>query len=447
MIPIGSGQKLMKPVLLHIPHASLIIPDEARADFIISAEEVDEELLKLTDRYTDDLFDLESAERLVFGVSRFVVDPERFDEDTKEPMAERGMGAVYMRTTSGAPLRSGCDRESLIATYYAPHHKKLNEWAEKAIKEHGRCLLIDCHSYPSQPLPCDQDQSLQRPMFCVGTDPYNTPPYLTDLVVGLLSEVADRLGASYSEGAPDAVLVDHPYSGTMVPSQFYGLDPRVESVMIEVNRSLYMDEATGEKRASFADLKASLSELLSAVAESWEIDFREETWARVPPSMLETIAEKCAEMVPPETISPKNVFNAIVKMGGGWSLHDFLSFAMEGAVPAWKRELLMAAADYDNDSALCRLAKDLLEEVSVWNETGTHLAGGHEFGAEVYWVDVPGLGVANVAVLGGDEFQVLKVRRGKFDEARRKRWLEKSIESFYESQQDEDTESDDRGNG
>jgi N-formylglutamate deformylase len=38
-------------------------------------------------------------------VSRLVVDPERFTDDAREPMARKGMGVIYTRTASGEPLR------------------------------------------------------------------------------------------------------------------------------------------------------------------------------------------------------------------------------------------------------------------------------------------------------------------------------------------------------
>jgi hypothetical protein len=41
------------------------------------------------------------------------------------------------------------------------------------------------------------------------------------------------------------VAVDTPFSGALVPARHYRRDPRVQSVMVEVNRRLYLDEATG----------------------------------------------------------------------------------------------------------------------------------------------------------------------------------------------------------
>jgi N-formylglutamate amidohydrolase len=61
----------------------------------------------MTDAFTDELFAPTSFEaaRVVFPVSRMVCDVERFPDGADEPMALRGMGAVYVKTTDGRPLR------------------------------------------------------------------------------------------------------------------------------------------------------------------------------------------------------------------------------------------------------------------------------------------------------------------------------------------------------
>lgn len=61
----------------------------------------------MTDAFTDELFAPTSFEaaRVIFPISRLVCDVERFPDDADEPMALQGMGAVYVKTTNGEPLR------------------------------------------------------------------------------------------------------------------------------------------------------------------------------------------------------------------------------------------------------------------------------------------------------------------------------------------------------
>lgn len=156
---------------MHIPHASRIVPDDVRRTFVLRDAALEQELLRLTDLYTDELFSLDplTAVSVIFGVSRFVVDPERFIDDALEPTAARGMGAVYTATTDGAPLRASLNasqRAELLARFYAPHHAALEAATAAALDATGQCLILDGHSFPNEPLPCDLSQDRPRPEIC-----------------------------------------------------------------------------------------------------------------------------------------------------------------------------------------------------------------------------------------------------------------------------------------
>jgi N-formylglutamate deformylase len=209
-------------IILHIPHASTVLPSEV--EFLLGQEALAYEVDAMTDHHTDRLFDLPGAHRCVFPVSRLVVDPERFIEDSMESV---GMGVVYTHTAAGEALRaiSEIDRLALINSYYHPHHTALTRMADECLEKHNQCLIIDCHSFPAQPLPYEND--LNRPDICIGTDSYHTS-----------TELKDYLSAAFKALGYD-VAIDSPFSGTIVPLKHYHKDQRVLSVMIEVNRSLY----------------------------------------------------------------------------------------------------------------------------------------------------------------------------------------------------------------
>jgi N-formylglutamate amidohydrolase len=247
-------------ILLHIPHASAEIPPETRGSFLLSEQELRRELLKVTDWYTDELFSLEAADRLVFPVSRLVVDPERFSDDRLEVMAASGLGAVYSNTHDGRPLKRVKNRDALLNRYYAPHHESLNAWTRRTLSRHGKCLIIDCHSFPASALPCDLDQTPERPEFCLGSDPIHTPPALVEATSRAIRKSLD---ATYS------VLENAPYRGSMVPSDFYGRDSQVASIMIEIRRDLYMDEHTGAKLETFALIQERMTKVLESLVEAW----------------------------------------------------------------------------------------------------------------------------------------------------------------------------------
>jgi N-formylglutamate deformylase len=126
----------------------------------------------MTDAFTDDLFaptPFEAA-RVVFPVSRLVCDVERFPDDADEPMALRGMGAVYVRTTDGLPLRehlTPAERARIIENWYQPHHQRLTRAVDHVIADGKSCVIVDCHSFSARPLPHEPDQDPDRPDICM----------------------------------------------------------------------------------------------------------------------------------------------------------------------------------------------------------------------------------------------------------------------------------------
>lgn len=237
-------------LVVHVPHDATAIPSDVRGQFLPGDKELTDEIRRMTDHFTYDLFVADDSEATVVRaeVSRLVVDVERFADDAEEPMAARGMGAIYNMTSALAPLRrqiSHEERASLLRAWYQPHHKKLETAVTSTLEQHGRCLVLDCHSFPSTPLPYEQaDASVPRPDICIGTDAFHT------------SELVARAFLDAFADSGWIVAVNQPFAGAIVPASRYGRDNRVEAVMVEVNRRLYLDEANATRRPNFADVSA-----------------------------------------------------------------------------------------------------------------------------------------------------------------------------------------------
>ncbi len=248
------------PLLIHVPHSSTAIPDEIRKSLLISNEAIQKELLLLTDRYTDDLFlnaDVLGGIAFVCRQSRMVVDPERFPDDRDEPMSKKGMGVIYVKTSDGQSLREemgSVQRKELLDKYYFPYHQSMGDEVEKLLETYERCLIVDCHSFSSVPLPFELDQDPNRPDICIGTDSFHTPPSL----VKKAEECCKSAGFS--------VKLNKPYSGTYVPLRHFEKDKRVSSVMVEVNRKLYMDEYSGKKLRTYDKTKNVLRRIIGEIA-------------------------------------------------------------------------------------------------------------------------------------------------------------------------------------
>ena len=113
----------------------------------------------------------------MFPVSRLVVDPERFSDDSQEPMSQVGMGVTYPRGSLCHPLRNQptqSKRQELLELYCIPHNQKLTEAVEESFLANDHCSIIEGHSFPALPLPCELNQTAFRPDFCISTDDFHT---------------------------------------------------------------------------------------------------------------------------------------------------------------------------------------------------------------------------------------------------------------------------------
>lgn len=247
----------MTPLLIHVPHDATALPPDARADFLVSAEDLRREQLRLTDHHSAALYAGGAAadDVLRAAVSRLVVDVERFADDAHERCAAFGMGATYVKTCDGRPLRvlSPGRRAGLMESHYWPHHRRLDEAAAARLARFGRCVILDAHSFPTVPLPTQVDFAAP-PEIGVGTQPGHTSPGLR------------ALAEDFFRARGFVVGVDVPFAGAMVPNRYFGKDARVQSVMIEVRRDLYMDEATGERHEGFARMRTILTAFRAELA-------------------------------------------------------------------------------------------------------------------------------------------------------------------------------------
>jgi N-formylglutamate deformylase len=102
-------------------------------------------------------------------------------------------------------------------------------------------------------LPYELDQGRDRPDICLGTDEFHTPERLTDELVLRFS----------TEGL--SVAINRPFSGALVPMHYFRNGDRVTSIIVEVNRRLYLDEVSGKMGAHFSRIQSLLAKVLENV--------------------------------------------------------------------------------------------------------------------------------------------------------------------------------------
>jgi len=59
--------------------------------------------------------------------------------------------------------------------------------------------------------------------------------------------------------------VDWPYTGTIVPLAWYGKDKQVASIMLEVNRRLYLEDGTSVKSKGYGEISRVVREFLEMI--------------------------------------------------------------------------------------------------------------------------------------------------------------------------------------
>ena len=131
-------------------------------------------------------------------------------------MTKQGMCVCYTKKHNLTQLKEVTEehKKEILEKYYDPHHKKFEEEVEKILKQNKKCLIIDCHSFPSNALPYEL----------------------------------------YKD-----------FKGTIVPLKYYKKEKRVQSIMIELNRKLYMNEEIGDKIENFKKLKIDLNYLFNNI--------------------------------------------------------------------------------------------------------------------------------------------------------------------------------------
>ena len=244
-------------IILNIRHASTWITGvhcipavHLAAAYGAFMQMLHDQLLPMTDWYTDELFINGIGIPIVAPVTRIICDTERFRNDEDEPMSIIGMGVCYSKTYDLKHTIAWQEghRKWVLENLYDIHHKSLELAVDRALFEHGSALILDCHSFSSVPLPYEPDQNPERPDICIGTDPFHTPNELAEIAM------------EFFRCKEYSVKINSPYSGTIVPLKFLNKDRRVSSMMIELNRGLYLKNGTKQKNDFFQTLKKHLRE-------------------------------------------------------------------------------------------------------------------------------------------------------------------------------------------
>lgn len=263
---LGPPEARERPVLVEVPHAGLGVPESVRSQLAVPRETV----LRDSDVYVDKLYARSpsaGATLLAARVSRYVVDLNRAPDDVDpqtvpdhpDPRGVQPRGVVWRVTTEGRPaLREPLSYPALVdrlERFHAPYHRALEAQLAEKRERFGHAILLAAHSMPS-----------------VSRTGVSTAPR-ADVVPGTRgrttadARVIECVDAHF-RAAGLTVRHDDPYRGGWSTGHYGRPADGWHAIQIELNRALYVDEATSQpKDGEFEALSALVIELVRKLGE------------------------------------------------------------------------------------------------------------------------------------------------------------------------------------
>jgi len=261
------------PLLLDSPHSGREFP----ADFDAAVSEFD--LRDGEDCYVDELY-LPATELgaplLAARFARTYVDANRHRGDIDLELIEGGRwphdyvpsgkarigkALVWRTLDDGRAIYSRRLRvdEVLgrIERFHAPYHAALRELIDATHARFGVVYHVDCHSIPAVGgTQGEGGAGKPRADFVLGDrDGTSCDPAFTEFVRATLAAMGYE------------VKVNDPYKGVELVRAYSNPRAGRHSLQIEINKRLYMDEATRSKHAGFETLQKNLTTLAAAIAD------------------------------------------------------------------------------------------------------------------------------------------------------------------------------------
>lgn len=250
-----------KAVIVNVPHAGTVIPDDIAATLTAAGRAMPD-----TDWHVDRLY----VAALQMGCAMMVATHSRIVADLNR---DPGGAMLYpgASNTELCPTSTFADEpvyldgkqpdtheiERRRRTYWQPYHDKLAIEVEAIKAKHGHCILLDAHSIRSA-VPRFFEGKL--PDLNLGTaDGKSCAPGLAEQVFATL------------RSAPGFTAVHNGrFKGGYITRHYGRPDDRVHALQLEIGQSCYMDEAQPQPydAAASAPLRQVLSRLIRQLVEA-----------------------------------------------------------------------------------------------------------------------------------------------------------------------------------
>ena len=232
------------PVLITVPHTGDYYPDIFLKNMRLNLDKV----RKIEDFKSSEIIKLiekDSADFLIAKCSRAVVDLNRSRKAIDKNMFnqiilnshvdEKKMISYGLGVFPKIILNENIFHEKLPTTYanyiletfYDPFHSSIQNQIEILLSKFGVCYHFDLHSMPFKAV----KNMKEKPDIVLGSN------YHTSCSLELLNYIKNNF-----EKFGLNVSVNHPYAGGFITRNYGKPSIGVETLQIEVNRHLYMDE-------------------------------------------------------------------------------------------------------------------------------------------------------------------------------------------------------------
>ena len=176
------------------------------------------------------------------------------------PRITSGLGVIPRVVAGGRAIYRGkmplAEADARIADYWKPYHAALQKLLNDQISLFGEAVLIDCHSMPHEAIDGFGPAGAARPQVVLG-DRFGASS---------AARIVDRIEAAFVAGGL-RVARNAPFAGAFI-TQNYGRPSRGQHVVqIEIDRSLYMDEATVRPNRNFAAVKRLITGVVADIVD------------------------------------------------------------------------------------------------------------------------------------------------------------------------------------
>jgi N-formylglutamate amidohydrolase len=190
------------------------------------------------------------------------LDPAMFTErlpawvNTTSSRVSAGLGTIAKVVASGEAIYSAklpfAEAERRIFTYWRPFHDTLARLIQDIRSRFGYCLVIDCHSMPSNG---QGKRAGGRPVDFV----------LGDLHGSACASRVTRAAEALLTGKGYLVRRNDPYAGGFITRHYGRPAEEVHVLQIEIARALYMNEARIERLPEFPQVQRQISDLVTGL--------------------------------------------------------------------------------------------------------------------------------------------------------------------------------------